>query len=104
MHYLVNIFIVPFTCYRHETGFIIFTLKNPSKKKKTSYLRIEIILTCNIIMPGYIIVRNCNIVTISFTEAVKHRYKKIDDRAIETTIIDWFRRATDCLKKQEKNV
>ncbi|XP_067203772.1 uncharacterized protein [Linepithema humile] len=37
-------------------------------------------------------------------EAVKHRYKKIDDRAIETAIIDWFRRATDRLKKQEKNV
>jgi len=52
----------------------------------------------------YIIVRNCNIVTIPFTEAVKHRYKKIDDRAIETTIIDWFRRATDRLKKQETNV
>lgn len=32
--------------------------------------------------------------------AVKQRYRKIDDREIETTVIDWFRRATDRLKKQ----
>lgn len=56
------------------------------------------ILTCTIIMPEH--VRKCNIVIISLTEAVKHRFKKIDNRAIETIIIDWFRRATDRLKKQ----
>lgn len=33
------------------------------------------------------------------TDAVKKRYKNIDDRIIESTIIDWFRRASDRVPK-----
>ncbi|KAM0731585.1 hypothetical protein ACS0PU_002645 [Formica fusca] len=32
-------------------------------------------------------------------DAVKNRYRKIDDRIIESTIIDWFRRASDRIPK-----
>lgn len=40
---------------------------------------------------------------IQFTDAVKKRYRKIDDRTIESTIIDWFRRAADRIPKNRDN-